>query len=191
MIYLILFIIVIAGICGLASWVVFRRFRRRTVLTRLLFSLLASTVALLAIGVSLIGTFYVLWIEPWPISLRQGPDNSYAHACFERVTGEDLPPTFFGVYCREDWGPFGDSTYSIRFSFDHRSQVDQFVQLMDLRQIDDPGRSGFEYKTGPAWWPTEIEMFALPAAYRYAKHEYETFWVDPAARIAYFQKASW
>lgn len=120
-----------------------------------------------------------------------GADTSYAHACFERVVREELPPTFFWVCCRENWGPFGDSTYSISFSFDHRSQVEWFVQRMDLRKVDEPDRSGFDYYAGPAWWPTEIELFALPDVYRYANHEHETLWVDPTARIAYFQKASW
>ena len=189
MIYLSITVIVL--ICVLAGGVVFYRLRRRSALSRLLFSLLTSGATLLGIGLFSIGAFYALWREPWPISLRQGPDTNCARICFERVVGEELPPTFFGVCCREDWGPFGDSTYSIRFSFDHCSQVESFVQLNDLRRGDDTDRSGFDYYSGPAWWPTEVDLFALPEAYVYQGYEKERMWVDPVAQIAYFQRASW
>lgn len=187
MIYLLITGIVLITV--LVGGLVFYRLHRHSVLSRTLFSLLASGVALLGLGFVLIGAFYAALVEPWPLSLRQGPDTDYARSCFERHLEEVPSPTVVEVYCREEWGPHGDSIYSIRFSFDHHSQVEKLAQRKDMYQVEDPDRSGYEYYRGPSWWPTEAELLALPEAYAYRQYEEEHLWVDPAARIAYFQKS--
>jgi hypothetical protein len=179
----------IAFITVLVGGVVFYRLHRRSFLSRLLYSLLASSGALLGIGFVLIGAFYAALVEPWPLSLRQGPDTDYARSCFERHLEKVPSPTVVRVYCREAWGPHGDTVYSIRFSFEDHSQVERLAQLQDMYQVEDPDRRGYAYYRGPSWWPTEAEWFALPEAYAYRQYDEEHLWVDPAARIAYFQKA--
>jgi len=100
--------------------------------------------ALLIIVFALIGAFYVALLEPWPLSLRQGPDTNYARSCFERHLEEVPSPTVVEVYCREEWGPHGDSIYSIRFSFDHHSEVERLAKRQGMYRVEDPDRSGYK-----------------------------------------------
>jgi len=173
-------------LAAIAIGVVYYRLRRRRVGARLTISALCGAGVFAGIWLVLIGVFYAALLEPWPLSLRQGPDTDFAHTCFKRhLWVSEHPSSVFGIYCRDEWGFGGDSIRSIHFSFSDRLQVLQIPRLKELKRVDDPNRRAFRYTRGPAWWPSEARLRALPEAYELQGREY--LWLDSVAQVAYFQ----
>lgn len=163
------------------------RLRERPALSRWVIALLATGAAFIGPWLALIGALLAALYESWPISLRQGPDTDHALACFERRLRGPRPIDVEDVYCREEWGFGGDSIYSVRFSFSDRASIEALARRMELQRVADPARPGFRHLDSSSWWPAEAELRALPEAYGSGDREY--LWIDPTARIAYYQRA--
>ena len=174
---------------ALAGVWAFVRLRRYAVPARVALSLACSALAFVTIWAAILGAFYVALIEPWPLSLRQGPDTDYARACFERYFGEAPPPDVRDVHCREEWGFGGDSIESIRFGYADADVVERVAAHLRLVRSPDADVRGLRYIRGPAWWPNEAALLALPVFYRFESDPRESLWVDPDGRVAYWQQA--
>jgi hypothetical protein len=101
----------------------------------------------------------LVWMEePWPLSLRQGPDTSLARGVFQRNFG--VEPSISNVYARVDWS----GTMYLAFSFEDAALVERIVERWSLR----PARS-----TDPAevvlarlsWFPSAEALRQLPERY--------------------------
>jgi hypothetical protein len=131
--------------------------------------------------------FFALLIEPWPLSLRQGPDTEFARGCLARhFGGEALPVS--GVYCRVDSG-WGDRSTFLRFAFS-----DPFLpsRLVARRQLVSPaeGTTGLRgyIGGGPGWWDG-ARIGELTEIYVRRQGGVLTLilWVDRASATVYYR----
>lgn len=166
----------------------YRRLRGRGAFVRILGAATAFAGTLAAAFASLVGIFVVGTAEPWPLSLRQGPDTDFARRGFERQLGLAPPATVTDLYYRNEWGFGGDSIHSFRFRFEDPSVVRAIVAGQGLSEAETEDRAEARYLAGPPWWPEREELNRLPRVY--SRRGSDTFWIDEANGRAYFQRAN-
>lgn len=182
---LLYFIFIAAGLSVVVGFLVSRRRSETSVTKRWLRGIASAAATFLGCWVLLVGAFLFFLFEPWPLSLRQGPDTDYAFDCLREhlnLTAEAAT----SVYCRKEWGFGGDTVYSIRFRF---AEANQFDRILDERQMvrfsvkDGKPR----YISGPGWWPSETEMRKLELPFTRGGTEY--LWIDFKSSTAFYQMA--
>lgn len=144
-------------------------------------------LAAIAITASLAFALVVL-LEPWPVSLRQGPDTTYAKEAFERQLGDPPGLGITEVYAREEWGFGGDGIVSIRFHYRDDAFPEELRAALALEPLDTEARAIARVLAGPGWWPSAAVLRGLRDAW--GRAGVETLWVDRGARLAYFQRAN-
>lgn len=135
-----------------------------------------------------LGAAYVFLVEPWPLSVRQGPDTGYARAGFERYLAVAPPADVSGITYRDEWGFGGDSIHSLRFRFTERSTIAGIVERLRLGRVPDHERAALRYLGEPGWWPPEERLDGLDEAYRRSGVDF--LWVDGETGEAFFQHAN-
>jgi hypothetical protein len=171
-----------------AGLLVARRLTRRGARLPFLWGCLAGAGAFTGCWALLFGAALAALFEPWPLSLRQGPDTEYARACFERQLRRPPPPGFVDLYCRQEWGFGGDSVHSIRFTYPEDLAAAAVARHLGMDRVGEPDRSTLRYLRGPPWWPSRAELSGLPRVYR--RGPYAVLWMDPVSRTGYYQKAA-
>ena len=96
--------------------------------------------------------------EPWPLSLRQGPDTAHARQGYERLFGFAPDASLSSLY----FYSFNvrDASYYVRFRFDDAAVIDEIVQARDLVEAPDSARrdTRFDLRASSdhlSWWPPE------------------------------------
>jgi hypothetical protein len=147
-----------------------------------------------------------LW-QPWPLSLKQGPDTQTARAGFENVLGFAAPATVSAVYYRKV-AIMGEATHHIRFTFDDTAVVEEIVGRFDLLRVPPEDRSralvGFvRVHSAPAsWWPAERvngadTVYVDRHTWAFARGDPQgtrfipvsrILWLDEAARTVFYRE---
>lgn len=182
---LLYFMLVAAVLAVVVGILVGRRCSGKTMPMRLTIAAASAGATFVGCWALLIGALLSYLFEPWPLSLRQGPDTDYALGCLRKHL-DVTEAAVASVYCREEWGFGGDTVYSIRFGF---ADADQISRIVDKRQLVPfalkDGRP--RYISAPRWWPSERELAQLDLPFTRGGTEY--LWVDPKSRTAFYQKA--
>ncbi len=148
-----------------------------------------AAVAALVIAWLPVGAFATLWVavtEPWPLSLRQGPDTASARETFERNLGFAPPPSVTQLFARLEWGGPGEHLLYVSFHFEDDAVLEQIVTHLRLERDDEaPAAPDF---SGPAWWPPMDSLDQIAEIYRWPNGQPQRFvrlWVDRSASRAY------
>jgi hypothetical protein len=137
------------------------RYRSWRLFYRFLLGVLSFGATISLLWICLVAVSIVLLFEPWPLSLRQGPDTEYARSCYARHLSPSPPDRVTHIYCREEWGFGGDSIYSIRFSFRDESILPELIRHLRLERVDPKNQAHVRYLHGPSWWATEAQLGIL------------------------------
>jgi hypothetical protein len=125
----------------------------------------------------------LVWMEePWPLSLRQGPDTSLARGVFQRNFG--VEPSISNVYARVDW----TGTMYLAFSFEDAALIQRIVERQSLR----PARSTDTAEVVVArlsWFPSAAALSQIPERYvNDSSRGRISMWVDRVRhRVFYIQ----
>ena len=127
--------------------------------TRLYFR---TSYALLVLGwISVLPTaaIFLALTEPWPISLRHGPDTDNAKSGFKLLLGSAPPDSVNSIYFRSIG--FVDSSSFLRFDFSDPEIIEKMVDRFDLKMApEDATRPPKHYsirarKDVTSWWPAD------------------------------------
>jgi len=133
--------------------------------------------------------FFMAIFEPWPLSLRQGPDTAFAQHRFEKVFTFTPLPSITELYCQESW-EFGDGNfYRFKFRFTDDAVVQKIIDTLRLEPVleSETNASWMTEGSPPSWWPKPGPL-KYQGAYRAGKSK-AGLWVDRESRIAYYR--SW
>ena len=174
------------AIATVLAFLVFANSRLRRGISRALLALIvfASTLAILWVAMVAVLLYFVL--EPWPRSLRQGPDTQYSRECFEKTLGCKPAEDFSTIYCREEWSFGGDSVHSIRVQFRDSTAVTELIKHLALT-IATSDQLPARYLSGPGWWPERNLLDSMTEVYERQGGEF--IWVDRQNKIVYYQRA--
>ena len=96
--------------------------------------------------------------EPWPLSLRHGPDTAYAREGFQELFAAPVPEGlsalhFYSFNVR-------DASYFVRFDYDDPAAIDLVVRSKDLVAVPTSARRDTRFdlrahRSHLAWWPPE------------------------------------
>lgn len=181
---MILLIILAAVLMGVGVGVLAgRRPRAGTGLPiRIAVGLLAGLATLCLLVVLLMILIYVSLVEPWPLSLRHGPDTDYARDLFDRHVDRAGSDHVTDVYAWRQWGGPGEHVFFSCFVPRDPGLPGRVVRQWRLGPVSDAVRSGLRtWDDGPHWWPAPEVLAAArpmfsdgggnPQAYTY-------FWPD-------------
>lgn len=162
---------------------------RRTARTGLLAAM--TLLAVLWIPVAGFTTVLVLLEEPWPLSLRHGPDTAAARTIFRQRFGFGPPAAVTNLYAREAFAGPGEHVTSIAFTYLDDGVIDAVVAKLSLLRVPDGDVRTLRAQPGPAWFPVEDVLRRLPEAYRQQELDHSDvfrhLWIDRANRRVYFQ----
>lgn len=126
--------------------------------------------------------------QPWPLTIRHGPDTSYAKTGFERLVGFAPPSSVSEIYYRADSG-FPDSEYRLRFRCNDSSVLTQMVARLQLKEVNKP-MSGL-FSQSPKWWSERMQRKHL---LQYAREQpgayYWYLWYDPVTGTVWYEEFS-
>ena len=176
-------------VAAFVLWVMNRRCRKdhsRT--TRVYFGVSRVLFALVWLASCAPVAIFVAIAQPWPLSLRQGPDTAYAKQGFEKLIGIPPPASVSAIYYRADEG-WLDSGYRLRFTCHDPSVVIQIAQRLQLQE------SG-EMKAGLGsrdvrWWSEKRQLKTLKCFAREKPGAYYWYlWYDPNSGIVWYEEFS-
>ena len=128
--------------------------------------------------------------EPWPISLRHGPDTGYAAEVFETTFGRPADQAVTELYGRTEWAGFGEHITSVKFRYTDEAVLTEIVESLSLERVP-PGQPDVDAWPGPPWWPPQQVLAHAHVVYRSSFPEtsqvFRRLWIDEARRLAYFQ----
>jgi hypothetical protein len=160
------------------------RLRDRRAAVRLSLAIAGGVGTACLIWAVTVGLFLGALFEPWPFSLRQGPDTAFSRACFADLAGGTPPEDVTGIYCRREWGFGGDDILSIRFAYRRAETIEAIVTT--FQRVPASGRDEVRYLSGPGWWPAK-DMLQAGEVYQRRR---AFLWVDVKAMEAYYQHAN-
>ncbi|MGE3540481.1 MAG: hypothetical protein AB7N91_23950 [Candidatus Tectimicrobiota bacterium] len=141
-----------------------------------------------------IGGGMALWIaveEPWPLSLRHGPDTPYAREVFTQHMQFVPPASVTALYGRRAWAGFGEHITSITFRFTDEEVIRTMVTTLSLELVPPGEVQMLRALAGPGWWPAQAMLSRLPEAYRHKwgadPQVFRHLWIDRVQRRVYFQ----
>jgi hypothetical protein len=132
----------------------------------------------------------VLWVavtQPWPLTLRHGPDTNYSRQGFSRHMGFPPPASVSGIYYRADEG-WLDSAYHLRFTCQDRDLVTQVVARLQLQETN-KATMGLLSKS-PDWWDEKARRKGLRAFAREPGGYYWYLWYDPVTGTVWYEEFS-
>ena len=127
--------------------------------------------------------------EPWPISLRQGPDTGYARSGFREHIGYSALSSVSELYYKAD--DLGiDSRYQLRFKTSDAELVDRIVERSQLSESVDKGStSSYHAGPGPEWWEAESEKRKNARSYSRGagtNNRYWHLWYDESTGLVWY-----
>jgi hypothetical protein len=130
--------------------------------------------------------FWTMIVQPWPLTLRHGPDTNYSRDGFVRLTGIPPPPSVSGIYFRADEG-WLDSGYRLRFNCTDAAVVTQMVERLHLQETNGP----ILVQKHPSWWADKDNRNGLRTYYREKPHAYYWYlWYDPTSGTVWYEEFS-
>jgi hypothetical protein len=148
--------------------------------------------AVLVVGLGALLLYALLMValaEPWPISLRHGPDTPYARSVVERhFYGADLAG-IRKIYAWDSWAGPGESILYVRFEYDSLEAALRFLgtqHTAPLRLVPEEQVASLPIFDGPAWWPVRDSLVARREVFRSGA---ALVWVDSLRRIVHLQRA--
>jgi hypothetical protein len=117
---------------------------------------------------ALLAAFLVALAEPWPLSLRHGPDTTSARVVFEREIGFAPPGSVSDLYGRRAWAGFGEHLVWIAFRCDDPAVVADLSGRLRLAPVATEEIPSLAVFDGPRWWPARPALQAMGTAYRQA-----------------------
>lgn len=200
---LLLFVLIPLGLAGVMLLTFMTRQRsskgRRIYVTASSLFLVGAWIFTANPAIVLIG----LW-QPWPLSLKQGPDTDYARDEFRRAFGFEVPPSVSGVHARRV-AIMGEWTQHIRFSFEGTQVVEDIVERLELARVTEDERSGslagfVRVSNAPAsWWPAArvngaAVVYVDPGTLAFARGEPKgtrlsrILWLDAAGWTVFYKE---
>lgn len=123
--------------------------------------------------------------QPWPLSLRQGPDTDYARQGFERFVGFAPPSSVTDIYYRSEFYPSQDIDGKLRFTCRDSTVVTQIIQQLQLQASgEDSWGVG---STNADWWGAKPSKKFFAGERR---HRYCHLWYDPDSGIVLYTEFS-
>ena len=126
-------------------------------------------------------------VQPWPVSLMQGPNTDFAREGFRRHAREPVPSSVEGVYYKRDGG-WQDTHDKLRFEFTDPATIDAIVARLELG-TEKPELLMFDGpapQAKPRWWrhdaPEQLRRLDCGDG-RWGT----TLWVDDAGGVAYLR----
>lgn len=126
--------------------------------TRLSLGFVSVGWLLIALPALFWGAIFLRAWEPWPLSLRQGPDTAYAKDGFEQLFGHPTSESLSSLY----FYSFNvrDATYYVRFDYDDPAVIDTISQSRDLVRAPAEARADtrFDLRASDShlgWWPPD------------------------------------
>ncbi|MFQ5506475.1 MAG: hypothetical protein ACE5F1_17025 [Planctomycetota bacterium] len=174
--------------------VTIRRWGRRIVpplpRTRTYYRLSKIFLALSWLPAAALAGILILLTEPWPLSLRQGPDTSSARELFAYEFGMRPPVSVVELYGRRKWGGLGEHMNCVAFRFTDEAVIEDIVRHRSLIAVPADEISTLQSLPGPSWWPAKETLSRMPEAYRHPSSISQWFrhlWIDRAQGKVYFQ----
>lgn len=135
---------------------------------------------------------WTLLTEPWPLSLRHGPDTDAAREAFADALGYAAPPGLHDLYARRAWGGPGEEIVYVAFRFDDPAVLDELARRLGLARVEPAEVPGLDAFDGPSWWPSRSELAGRPEGWRRTGSTPQAFvhlWVDRVEGRAWLQDA--
>jgi len=151
-----------------------------------------ATRALCAIG-WLFSCFPVVLIvgitQPWPLTLRHGPDTGYARDGFAKHTGFPPPSSVSEIYYRMDEG-WMDVGYRLRFRASSPEVVQRVIAHHDMTRADKM-KMGLFSSRAPNWWREKRGKKGLECYFREQPGSYYWYlWYDPQTGVVWYEEFS-
>ena len=105
-------------------------------------------------------TFLIHIWQPWPLSLKQGPDTDYARDGYTKILGRAPPTEVSEIYYR-GLAIMGESDDYLRFRYRHPALIEKIVAQFDLIEVTAEERKGAlvgfvqVFRDPMSWWPAE------------------------------------
>ncbi len=129
--------------------------------------------------------FLAILFEPWPLSLRQGPDTAAAKAGFADVFGADPADGVPAVYYRKK-GAWNNSVIYMRFDIDQPARLASLANAAGLVAYasDAPLPSPPD---GPSWWDARsLDTATMLYVEVRAGHVWRGLWLPADSTTAYY-----
>jgi len=151
------------------------------------------------------GALFLRAWEPWPLSLRQGPDTAAARQGFEELFAAPVPESLSALY----FYSFNvrDASYYVRFDYDDPAAIDLIVRSKDLVAVPASARRDmrFDLRAHPShlsWWPlerineTQVIFVDRPTGDKIAGRipwnsrvgRTRLLWIDAKSRTAFYRE---
>ena len=172
---------------------------------RVSYGFLALCWLVLAVPAVFWGALFVAAREPWPLSLRQGPDTDHAKQGFERLFGfapdDSQSPLYFNSF------NVRDASYFTTFRYDDPDVIARITASRDLVsapvEARDDARFGLRvHRSHLSWWRPEAinatdslfvdrptaEKITGTRAWNSPTGYSRILWVDETTRTAYYRE---
>ena len=134
-------------------------------------------------------TLAVAVFQPWPFSLREGPDTEWSRSGFEATFGFPAPESVTKLYCRK-FSFRQSQDVHIKFRFRDPAVVDEIMQSLRMGESDRPQTYTVIQRHFRSRWLTEnkpaseqiTECYEAP----WVSGERHFVWIDRPARLFYY-----
>ena len=127
--------------------------------------------------------------QPWPLSLRHGPDTSYAREGFAKHAGFSAPSSVSQIYYRID-GNWLDVGYRLRFRISSPDLLHQIVTHHNMTKAEKM-KMGLSSSRSPKWWREKRGKKGLECYSRENPGSYYWYlWYDPATGTVWYEEFS-
>jgi hypothetical protein len=181
---------VILPIAGLTLFFLNRRCRKEH--TKLQRTLMHAARAVFVVG-WLFSCFPVILIigltQPWPLTLRHGPDTGYAREGFAKHAGFTPPSSVSQIYYRIDGG-WLDVGYRLRFQVTAPDVVHRIVSRHEMTKQDEM-KMRHSSSRFPKWWSEKSGRKGLECYSREDTGSYYWYlWYDPETGTVWYEEFS-
>jgi hypothetical protein len=178
----VLFVAIPAG--ALVAWRLGRGAPPPSPRRRVFYALSRLGLTLAWLPSALVALLLVTVVQPWPLSLRQGPDTGYAREGFARHLRFEPPPSVKDLMYRGEG--LRDATYWITFACDDPAVVERIAQELSLEPVAGPIRDlGDPYTRRPIWWGRDAGAEPDRA---WERGEVRYLWYDSARGRAFYEE---
>lgn len=178
----------IIPVAAIALWVLNRRCRQEhSRATRVYFGASRALFALVWLASCAPIALFVMIIQPWPLTIRHGPDTQYSREGFVKLVGFAPPPPVTEIYYRADEG-FRDSGYRLRFRTSDNSVLKQVVTRLQLTETN---HIHGLLLASPKWWSERTQRKGLLLYAREQPGKYYWYlWYDPGTGTIWYEEFS-
>lgn len=115
----------------------------------------------------MLGLLFVSLTEPWPVSLRHGPDTDYAREQFGRYVGPQELAAVAELYAWRQWAGPGEHVFFACFVPRDTAVKQRIVSRFSLARVEATERAKLSvWEEGPHWWPHREALHGATPMYR-------------------------